>query len=260
MSIGYFLLVWIIGMVLLGVMDAVRKLILEKMHEKRLTMSGVSKMLGMNHAYMQQFLKRGVPEELDEKERRKLSEILELPEDELRGPSDALPKREYVKSNQSVANPSLPTIKSSSGHNLIDTIRPAAQLYVDRDLPVFGTAQGGHGELIVTARAIDWMARPASLLRVEEAYGMIVTGDLMSPKIENGDIVQVNPHLPPRNGATCIFRRKMEDGTEHAIVRYLRRFNDDTWFVRQFNPPRDFTLKRVEWPVCHVATDLHFAL
>lgn len=42
-------------------MDVVRKLILEKLEELELNMAEVSKRLGRNETYLQQFLKRGSP-------------------------------------------------------------------------------------------------------------------------------------------------------------------------------------------------------
>lgn len=241
-------------------MDAVRKLILEKLAEKRLTMSEASIMIGRNHAYLQQFLKRGVPNQLGEREREHLSAVLGVPESELRGISPALPAKEYTKVAGSAVPEMQPHIKlSDTGHARIDNHQEIATIHGSRDLPVFGTAQGGSGALIVTDQAVDYVVRPAPLLRVRDGYGMIVSGESMSPKIENGDTVLVNPHLPHRNGDTCVFRSHQDDGTVLAIVKTLRRFNDETWFVRQFNPPKDFQLKRSEWQVCHVTVGSYFS-
>src|SRR6185369_2185379 len=135
-------------------------------------------------------------------------------------------------------------------------VRP---LFGDRDLPVFGTAMGGSGgALVVTDRAVDWESRPDFLLRVEDAYGMIVSGDSMSPQFENGSTAIVNPHIPPRSGDTCIFRRHKDDGETLVLIKKLRRFTDETWYVQQFNPARDFQLKRSEWQICHVTVGGYF--
>jgi phage repressor protein C with HTH and peptisase S24 domain len=239
-------------------MDVVRKLILDKIAESGLTMKEVSFRIGRSHSYLQQFLKRGIPEELAERDREALARVLGVPENELRGTSPALPKKDY-RSGGTVADPQ-PDIKlSDTGHKRIDNSHEAAALFGGRDLPVFGTAQGGSGALIVTDQAVDYVVRPAPLLRVRDGYGMIVTGDSMSPKIESGDTVLVNPHLPPRNGDTCVFRCHQDDGTVLAIVKRLRRFTDETWFVSQHNPAKDFHLKRSEWQVCHVTVGSYFS-
>ena len=136
---------------------------------------------------------------------------------------------------------------------------PGAQLVGEQNLPVFGTAQGGSGALIVTNDAVDWVVRPDPLLRVKDGYGMIVTGDSMDPVHKHGSIALVNPHLPWRSGDTCIFRSHGDNGDNLAVIKELRRYTDDTWYVRQYNPPKDYTLKRSEWQICHVTIGNYFS-
>ncbi len=240
----------------------VRQLILDKLKEKRLSMKEVSLRLGKNDAYIQQFLKRGVPAQLDEDVRGPLAGMLGIDEDLLRGPSSKLPKREYVKGNPT-AHESLVVGQDRATIGLVSeqnapAIMPGAQLVGDKDLPVFGTAQGGSGALIVTDQPVDWVVRPDPLLRVRDGYGMIVTGDSMAPMHRSGSTALVNPHLPPRNGDTCVFRHHADDGAVTAIIKELRRYNDHTWFVRQYSPKKDFVLKRSEWQVCHVTVGNYF--
>ena len=231
----------------------VRKLILERLVELDLTMKAASLRIGQNHSYLYQFLKRGTPAELGEYPRAKLAALLNVPEDALRGPSAKLPAREYGKPANNVQKMS-PTV-----HNSLDTAPPPASLFGNVDLPVFGTASGGiGGALIMTGEAVDYVVRPAPLLRVKDGYGMIVAGDSMSPQHENGSTALVNPHLPPRSGDTCVFRSHQDDGTVLASIKKLRRFTDETWYVSQFNPKKDFQLKRSEWQVCHVTVGNYF--
>jgi phage repressor protein C with HTH and peptisase S24 domain len=239
-------------------MDMVRKLILEKLTELGLNMAEVSAALGRNPTYLHQFMKRGVPAELHERERLRLAEILKVPESELRGPSNPLPTRSYTVKPE-VALPRS-TKMSQAAHNLVDIGSAVPQLFGSAsDLPVFGTAQGGHGgALIMSSEAVDFVIRPAPLLKVKDGYGMIVAGDSMSPQFEGGSIALVNPHRPPRSGDTCVFRSPQDDGTVLAVIKRLRRFTDDTWFVSQFNPAKDFTLKRSEWQICHPTVGSYF--
>jgi phage repressor protein C with HTH and peptisase S24 domain len=243
--------------------DVVRKLILEKLAEKRLSMKAASLRLGKSHSYIQQYLKRGVPGLLDEDVRGPLAEMLGVDEDLLRGPSSKLPKREYVKAvpstRESLIVPPEQATLMFSNEQKTPGMQPGALLVGERDLPVFGTAQGGRGALIVTDRAVDWVVRPNPLLRVVDGYGMIVTGDSMSPEHKPGSIALVNPHLPPRTGDTCVFRSHADDGTVHAVIKELRGSNDDVWKVHQHNPKRDYTLKKSEWQICHKTVGNFFA-
>jgi phage repressor protein C with HTH and peptisase S24 domain len=51
--------------------------------------AGLSRMLGRNPAYIQQFVRRGVPKKLREEERKKLARFFDIPESVLGGPPEA---------------------------------------------------------------------------------------------------------------------------------------------------------------------------
>lgn len=227
----------------------VRKLILEKLADKRLSMKDASLKMGHAHSYLYQFLKRGIPLELHERDRTRLAVLLEVSEDELRGPSSPLPKRSYSKQDvttrESLVDHAtrLPQRESGAQRSVI----PGAELFGGMDLPVFGSAEGGDGALIITDRPVDYVARPSVLLRVEDGYGMIITGDSMEPVLRPGGTALVNPHLPPRVGDLCLFRSRNIDGTVHASVKEYRGETEGAWKVRQYNPPKDFALKKTEW-------------
>lgn len=239
----------------------VRKLILDRLSDLGLTMSEASLKIGKNHAYLQQFLKRGIPAQLPERTRVSLAELLNVSEDALRGTSDKLPKREYMKTG--IGNESLVATQSRAdtlpnNKQNLPGATPGTQLFGERDLPVFGTAQGGEGAIVLTNEAVDWVLRPDSLLRVKDGYGIIVTGDSMSPEHKSGSTALVNPHLPPRQGDACIFRNHADDGTVKICIKELVRQTSDAWHVKQHNPPKSLTLKKAEWQVCHVTVGNYF--
>lgn len=68
-------------------MDAVRTLVQKKTAEKGKTLAELSRALGKNHAYLQQFVKRGIPATLPESVRAKLARLLGVTEAQLRGPA-----------------------------------------------------------------------------------------------------------------------------------------------------------------------------
>lgn len=258
MSIGDFSRALLAGMLHKGgAMDMVRQLILNKLAERRLSMKDVSLQLGRAHSYLYQFLKKGLPAELHERERIKLAEILGVSENELRGPSTTLPKRSYEKRTEH-SSKGLIAGNTTGGYTSLtpENLVPTAELFGARmDLPIFGTAQGGtDGALILSDRAVDWQARPAVLLRVLDGYGMIVSGDSMSPEHKAGSVALVNPHLPPRIGDSCVFRSgDQPDGTRLALIKEYRGQTETHWKVHQHNPPKDFSLKKSEWQECHRA-------
>lgn len=67
-------------------MDAIRKLLTRVIEDRGLKLSELSLKLDKNHAYLQQFIKRGIPAKLPEDVRVKLADLLGLDETLLGGP------------------------------------------------------------------------------------------------------------------------------------------------------------------------------
>ena len=68
------------------------RLVLERLcAERGDDFAGLSRMLGRNPAYIQQFVRRGVPKRLGEDERRKLARYFGIPEAMLGGPAEDQP-------------------------------------------------------------------------------------------------------------------------------------------------------------------------
>ncbi|PRX10271.1 UNVERIFIED_ORG: phage repressor protein C with HTH and peptisase S24 domain [Martelella mediterranea] len=72
-------------------MDKIRRLIAKRIQERGLTYKQVSLALGKNHAYMQQYVERGVPTTLKERTRSQLAELLDIPEEDIGGPQHGKP-------------------------------------------------------------------------------------------------------------------------------------------------------------------------
>jgi phage repressor protein C with HTH and peptisase S24 domain len=78
----------------MGAMDAVRKLILERVENGPHTLASLSKAAGKNHSYLQQFIGRGVPAKLPEDVRAKLAVELRVDEVDLGGAKPKLESRD----------------------------------------------------------------------------------------------------------------------------------------------------------------------
>jgi phage repressor protein C with HTH and peptisase S24 domain len=232
-------------------MDSVRQLILEKATERGTNLAELSRKIGKSHSYLQQFIKRQSPKVLSEDDREQLAILLGLSPSELRSGRIATKVNTTSDEHVLVLRRNGEPPKGGSEQQQAVLV-PGTGLVGATDLPVYGTAQGGKGALVLSSEPVDWALRPAPLLRVKDGYGVIVTGNSMSPEHREGSTALVNPHLPPRSGDTCVFRKHADDGTVLAIIKELRRSTDTEWFVRQYNPKRDFKLKRSEWQICHV--------
>ena len=116
------------------------------------------------------------------------------------------------------------------------------------DIPVWASAQAGSdGAMVLVNDPIDWIRRSERMQGVKAPFAFYVIGTSMSPAIEHGDQVIVNPSLLPTPGKDHVFLQTQEDGTILALVKRLLRVGATSWKVRQFNPPKDFDLPKAKW-------------
>lgn len=60
-----------------------RRSLLELAQARKVSLSGLSEMIGRNSSYLQQFIRKGSPKRLEENDRRKLAEFFAVPESDL---------------------------------------------------------------------------------------------------------------------------------------------------------------------------------
>ena len=126
--------------------------------------AGLSRMLGRNPAYIQQFVRRGVPKRLKEEERRKLARYFSISEAILGGPAD-----------EPRAPDGLVSIKR---HPVFASAGPGAIVNEELGKPYFGFDERWLKALTPTPAA------NLSIVRVE--------GDSMSPTLNDGDDILVD--------------------------------------------------------------------
>ena len=136
--------------------------------------SSLSRLIGRNAAYIQQFIKRGVPRRLAEEDRRRLSRYLSIPEEKLGGPRVPIPSfaeagEPRARDGDLVLVPRL-DIRASAGHGMLDgDERPVARL---------GFHPGWLREITGGS--------PAGLSMIR------VSGDSMMPTLADGDEILVD--------------------------------------------------------------------
>ena len=135
-----------------------------------------------------------------------------------------------------------------------DEARPGAPMPPPaalRDLPVYASAEGGPGELLLNYEVIEWATRPPPLMGVANAFAMYVIGESMQPVYRPGDILLIHPGRPPRpeDDVVAILHDRTGQGFK-AMVKRLRRMGAETVQLHQFNPPpgqaADFELARAD--------------
>jgi phage repressor protein C with HTH and peptisase S24 domain len=139
--------------------------VLERLCEERgEDFAGLSRMLGRNAAYIQQYVRRGVPKRLKEEERRKLARYFNISESLLGGPPDNV-----------VAANGLVTVQR---HPVSVSAGPGAIVTEELGKPYFGFDERWLKTLTPTP------SERLSIVRVQ--------GDSMSPTLNEGDDILVD--------------------------------------------------------------------
>lgn len=146
--------------------DPARRQILAAITAAGLTLKEVSRALGRNDAYLQQFLYRGSPRRLPEDARHQLAALLACDHRTLLPPEDAAA---FAKPTTGQAIPFFP-IHASAGGGAINRNEPSAEHF---SFPA---------EVLRTITA-----SPHAKLRL-----ITISGDSMSPTLEHGDIVMID--------------------------------------------------------------------
>lgn len=143
------------------------------------------------------------------------------------------------------AGPLPPTLQYKHDNRGVDTT-------LVRLFPLHTTS---HEQIWIADDQMGFLRRIEPLWDSAGAYALYVADDTAAPAIGAGDVILVNPDLPPLPGTDCVFIRKMPDGAKPWLVEVRRLSSIDmdaqAWVVDQFNPPRRYSLKRDEFSEAH---------
>jgi hypothetical protein len=180
--------------------------------------AGLSRLLGRNPAYVQQYIRRGTPKRLREEERRKLAGYFGVPEAVFGGPADpgAAPGG-LIAISRSAA-------EASAGPGILPADEAAR--------PIFAFDSQWLKRL--TASAADRL----SMIKVQ--------GDSMAPTLNDGDDLLIDLSAPGARLRDGIYVLRIEDAllVKRLAVHPLGR----TVTVQSDNPAYP------DWPDCDLAT------
>lgn len=209
-------------------MDDLRRRISDAVKTGVTNYRALSNAIDKNHAYVQQFVERGTPRELRD---RDMQIVLSLIGEPL---------------------PAQPAARQTTTKGFALKIIPGGKLVTgSKDLPIFVGAQGGDGHLVVAPDPVEFRKRPGPLEDVANGYGILIYGESMIPAYRPGQIALVNPNLPPKRDEDVVLIHLHSDENREVIIKHLRGFNSREWHLEQFNPPLEFTEMRADWPFCH---------
>lgn len=118
------------------------------------------------------------------------------------------------------------------------------------EVPLYASAEGGDGALIIERDPIGSVRRPPELQGVKDGYAIYHVGESMMPEFEPGDTLYVNPRLTALPDTTCVFYNTSADEPRAMVKRYKGEASEE-WRVWQHNPPLAFSLSKAEWGVRH---------
>ena len=111
-------------------------------------------------------------------------------------------------------------------------------------LPIYATHDLGDGKMGLSKEVVDYTARPSNLRYVDDAYGIKVSNDAMSPSFRPGDVALVNPRAPTIKGREVW----VADASDVGMIATLVEYDAKTWVVETtFPKTKRLTLDRSEW-------------
>lgn len=110
-------------------------------------------------------------------------------------------------------------------------------------IPLYGQAVGGiDGEFVLNEgnKLADIFA-PPELDNVSGAYAVTVSGESMTPRYDDGEVVYVHPKERPVRGDYVVaqIHNPNEGAPPLAYVKRLVRYNEGGLVLEQLNPPKE---------------------
>lgn len=126
---------------------------------------------------------------------------------------------------------------------------PAADL-----IPCYGDLIAHDGDVMhLPQEASDLRQRPVALAGVADAYMLMIAGESMQPKYNEGILVHVNPHLAPRAGRGVVVH--LSRG--RVMIKEYVQQKPGSLVLREYNPQRDLQVAKTDIKAVHtiVGTD-----
>src|SRR5579864_3677637 len=109
---------------------------------------------------------------------------------------------DYLKSTPPGGDPLAALEEAAEAGPRPQPIRRLAEPNGRPDVPVWASAEAGQdGAMVLVSDPIDYIRRSERMQGVKNPFAFYVIGASMSPAIEHGDQVVVNPVVPVRPGA-----------------------------------------------------------
>ena len=126
--------------------------------------------------------------------------------------------------------------------------------YVTQRMPIYGNPDKSGG-LTWTERAIDMVDKPASMSNNESAYAVYMPSDSMAPRINAGETLFVDTHMPKIKGRAVVVA--FHDSNIRQILEY-RESTEEKLIFFKYNPAETVEFLHDEVESVHVIRGIRF--
>jgi lambda repressor-like predicted transcriptional regulator len=220
-------------------MDRIREFIVKRIKEAGLTMAEISRQMNRNPAYIQQFLSRETPKELEEEDRLVLARILGVDANQLKGPgrprkwSRTVPLRPIKNLDLEIATRHLRKAKNiDEVATLLKTLRlhSDALLSADSNVPYYFSVPLPSGGIKIASYARFRAPKLLTTLLSEHSYFLLISDDIL-PDLRRGAIAFVDPSITPDAGMICILRKRSSENGGEAYIRQILEVTEEHFRV-----------------------------
>ena len=220
-----------------GTLDPARTRLLALIKASGQDMQSLSRHLGRNGTYLQQYINKGSPRQLAYEDRVELARILGCTPEDL-----------AMKKSSTIG-----TVAPQNNSVLDFAHRVHATFTGPRDLPILGYVKAGElGFFVGNGERQGVTMRPEPLRDVNDAYAVRVHDESMAPALEPGYLIYVDPTRPVKPGDTVVIQLK--DG--QAFIKRLVRRTEKALICKQFNPAGDIKYDPAKSKAVHLVVQL----
>lgn len=220
--------------------DPIRAFISQRINEIGANEKSISIAIGANEAYMNQYLKRGIPKILPEDKRQLLAKELRVSEMRLRSDKIGYGHNDIMIGDS--PKPPATAVDSTSGKSTraLHTDVPViyGDPYIYGMISVLGNANGsGEAVILNFDDPIGEAKRHPAQEGMRGAFALHTRGESMTPRYFPGDLVYVIANQPPAREQDCIV--EMQNG--ESYLKVFVKITEKEVICRQYSPAKEWT-------------------
>lgn len=167
------------------------------------------------------------------------------------GQADLTGQQQHLVQN-AFANKMVGNISAANHDNRVSEVANATIVsgvqFGHHRLPVFGQAVGGiDGDFPMNGTVLFDVLCPPQLDNIQNAYAIMVSGDSMYPRYEDGELAFVDPTRRVKKGDYVVAQIIVDEAVPpHAFIKKFVRHNAQELILEQFNPRKELSFSHTQ--------------